>query len=135
MPTPTDLAPRNGAPRPAPTSPAVDGLRQQVQTMLEMLAEADKRVGQLVARVDELESRLAATPGAPPAKDPHADLDDAIVALLGSTPIKLTADVVAANLPEETAMDLVAERLQRLADAGRVTQESVAGCRAYRAAR
>ena len=106
-------------------------LKQQVQAMLEMLAEAETRdrqrqgeIALLNGRLDEVESRLAETPGAPAPRNPHAELDEAITAFVRATPIKLTAGVIAANIDGSHAPELVEERLVVLADLGVVKSDS-----------
>lgn len=125
MPSPVDVAEsvaRNGAGRkPAASTAALAELREQVAAMLEMLAEAETRDRVLGERLDRLTARVDATPGAPPERDPTAELDEAILALMKATPIKLLAAVVAENLTGERVDPVqVDERLRALAAAGRV---------------
>lgn len=130
MPTPTDVPRR---PAGGPTAAVVAELREQVETMLGMLAEADTRNRQLAERVDRLTARLDATPGAPPERDPHADLDEAIVALLRTAGIKLPPAAVAANLDGDHPADLVEQRLTELAARGDLAlDESAPGTHLYR---
>lgn len=112
------------APKPGPAS--LTKLEQQFKDLLELVTEndtdRDRELVELRARVTELENRLAATPGAPPAKDPDSDLDDAILAFMRSAPIKLTAPAIHANLDQEMSAAKVAKRLQCLADGGKVAR-------------
>lgn len=144
-PTPATLAARraNGAVHPSPT--ALDEVRQQLQTVLEMLAEADTRDTARQAALDELRTELATVQGdcnrlradlnrtrtdlarlgremtaGGVRADPNAALDAAIHEFMASTPVKLTAAVIAANIGMEVSGNQVGKRLQALAAAGRV---------------
>lgn len=112
------------APKPGPAS--LTKLEQQFKDLLELVTEndtdRDRELVELRTRVTELETRLAGTPGAPPAKDPDGDLDDAILAFMKSAPIKLTAPAIHANLDPDVSAAKVAKRLQILADAGKVAR-------------
>jgi hypothetical protein len=127
----------------SPAGPAKPGagqltkLEQQFKDLLELVTEndtdRDREMTQLRGRIAALEERLAATPGAPPAKDPDADLDEAILNFMKSAPVKLTAPAIHANLSQEIPVEKVAERLQVLARANRViaTGEPSAGTCIY----
>lgn len=119
----------NGKPTPTapkPGSPTLTKLEQQFKDLLELVTEndtdRDRELVQLRGRVTALEARLAATPGAPPAKDPDSDLDEAILMFMRSAPIKLTAPAIHANLTidGEVSVVQVGKRLEVLADAGKV---------------
>lgn len=118
---------RNG--KAAPTvpkaaTPTLEKLEQQFKDLLELVTEndtdRDRELGELRSRVTTLEERLAATPGAPPAKDPDSDLDEAILAFMRSAPIKLTAPAIRANLTVDVSEEKVRARLRLLADAEQV---------------
>lgn len=134
--TPT-MAPTPGtrtAPKPGPstTARAAAALEQQFKDLFELVTTELEKLND---RVDDLETRLAATPGAPPAKDPNADLDEAILAFMQATPIKLTAPVIAANLTlaEPVNAERVAGRLDTLAELGTVTASGEPENRLYHA--
>lgn len=119
----------NGKPVAMPPKPAVPTLaklEQQLKDLLELVTEndtdRDRELVELRGRVAALEERLAATPGAPPAKDPDGDLDEAILTFMRSAPIKLTAPAIHANLTldGEVPVAKVGKRLQTLANTGRV---------------
>lgn len=110
----------NGKPVAKPGPPSTTArLEQQQRDLLELVTD---QLDQLAARLADIETRLAATPGVPPARDPNSDLDDAIVAFMASAPIKLSGEVIAANLDGVTAQQ-VWSRLGALAKAGRVDQD------------
>jgi hypothetical protein len=119
----------NGKPTaipPKPWTPTLAKLEQQFKDLLELVTEndtdRDRELTELRDRVASLEERLAATPGAPPAKDPDADLDESILTFMRSAPIKLTAPAIHANLILDVDVPVVkvGKRLQALADSGKV---------------
>lgn len=122
-------SPVNGVQAPIelrPNTPTLAKLDQQFKDLLELVTEndtdRDRELTQLRERVTSLEERLASTPGAPPAKDPDADLDEAILTFMRSAPIKLTAPAIHANLPidGDATVAKVGARLRLLSDAGKV---------------
>lgn len=126
------------APKPGTPTPATQTLRaleQQVRDLLELVTELDATRQAdnetLTAHITDLETRLASTPGAPPARDPNADLDDAILGFMRSTPIRLSAPVIAANLDGDTPAEQVAARMEALAEVGKVTATGDGSGRLY----
>lgn len=117
---------KSAPPASKPGAASVARLEQQFKDLLELVTEndtdRDRELVELRARVTELETRLAGTPGAPPAKDPDGDLDDAILAFMKSAPIKLTAPAIHANLDPDVPAAKVAKRLQALAEVGKVVR-------------
>lgn len=124
---PTPPASMNGkvvSTLPKPGTPTLAKLDQQFKDLLELVTEndtdRDRELVELRAQVAELKERLDATPGAPAAKDPDSDLDEAILAFMRSAPIKLTAPAIHANLTLDVPAVKIGKRLQVLADAGKV---------------
>lgn len=100
----------------------VDKTEEGHADLLTLISELEsahqKQLDAITARLADVETRLNATPGAPPPPDPDAHLDEQILELMRSAPITWSVELIAVNLQLDYGRTKA--RLEKLVASGHV---------------